>query len=49
MVFFVEADHTYVTNELAKTFDLPTDTVLVVFDPAEDKKNTRYIAQVRRD
>ncbi|WP_107924093.1 MMPL family transporter [Lysinibacillus parviboronicapiens] len=36
--FFVEADHTYVTNELAKTFDLPTDTVLVVFDPAEDKK-----------
>ncbi|MGN4123876.1 MMPL family transporter [Lysinibacillus sphaericus] len=36
--FFVEADHSYVTNELAKTFDLPADTVLVLFDPAEDKK-----------
>ncbi len=36
--FFVEADHSYVTNELAKTFDLPADTVLVVFDPAEDKE-----------
>ncbi|WP_223553988.1 MULTISPECIES: MMPL family transporter [Lysinibacillus] len=36
--FFVEGDHTYVTNELAETFDLPSDTILVVFDPAEDKK-----------
>ncbi|MFJ8100810.1 MMPL family transporter [Lysinibacillus sp. NPDC096212] len=36
--FFVKGDHTYVTNELAKTFDLPSDTILVVFNPADDKK-----------
>ncbi|MEK5233691.1 MMPL family transporter [Lysinibacillus sp. FSL K6-0232] len=36
--FFVEADHTYVTNKLAETFDLPSDTILIVFDPAEDQK-----------
>ncbi|WP_347723367.1 MMPL family transporter [Lysinibacillus capsici] len=36
--FFVEADHTYVTNELAEKFDLPSNTILVVFDPAEDQK-----------
>lgn len=36
--FFVEADHNYVTKELAKTFDIPTNTILVVFDPAQDKK-----------
>ena len=35
---FVKGDHTYVTNELAKTFDLPSDTILVVFNPADDKK-----------
>lgn len=36
--FFVEADHTYVTNELAEKFDLPSNTILVVFDPADDQK-----------
>jgi len=36
--FFVEGDHTYVTKELAKNFDLPSDTILVVFDPAKDKE-----------
>ncbi|MFJ7733905.1 MMPL family transporter [Lysinibacillus sp. NPDC097231] len=36
--FFVKGDHTYVTNELAEAFDFPSDTILVVFDPAEDKK-----------
>lgn len=36
--FFVKGDHTYVTNELAKTFDLPSDTILVVFNPADEKK-----------
>ncbi len=36
--FFVKGDHTYVTNELAKTFDLPSETILVVFNPADDKK-----------
>lgn len=36
--FFVEADHTYVTNELAEKFDLPSNTILIVFDPAEDQK-----------
>lgn len=36
--FFVEADHTYVTNELAENFDLPSDTILIVFDPAKDQK-----------
>ena len=35
---FVEADHTYVTNELAEKFDLPSNTILVVFDPADDQK-----------
>ncbi|MFF2178257.1 MMPL family transporter [Lysinibacillus sp. NPDC058147] len=35
--FFVKGDHTYVTNELAETFDLPSDTILVVFNPADDK------------
>lgn len=36
--FFVEGDHTYVTKELAENFDLPSDTILVVFDPAKDKE-----------
>ncbi|KOS66954.1 membrane protein [Lysinibacillus contaminans] len=36
--FFVEGDHTYVTNELSETFDLPAETILVVFDPAETTK-----------
>lgn len=36
--FFVEADHTYVTNELAKTFDLPAETIMVVFDQASNQK-----------
>ncbi|MGE7109915.1 MMPL family transporter [Lysinibacillus sp. NPDC047702] len=36
--FFVEGDHTYVTKELAKNFDLPSETILVVFDPAKDKE-----------
>jgi putative drug exporter of the RND superfamily len=36
--FFVKGDHTYVTNELAETFDLPSETILVVFNPADDKK-----------
>lgn len=36
--FFVEADHTYVTNELAENFDLPSDTILIVFDPVKDQK-----------
>ncbi|MFJ7951015.1 MMPL family transporter [Lysinibacillus sp. NPDC096418] len=36
--FFVEGDHTYVTNELSETFDLPAETILVVFDPADSKK-----------
>lgn len=36
--FFVEGDHTYVTEELAENFDLPSDTILVVFDPAKDKE-----------
>lgn len=33
--FFVEGDHTYVIDELSETFDLPAETILVVFDPAE--------------
>ncbi len=36
--FFVEADHTYVTNELAKTFDLPAETIMVVFDQTSNQK-----------
>ena len=36
--FFVEGDHTYVTNELSETFDLPAETILVVFDPADPTK-----------
>ena len=36
--FFVEGDHTYVTDELSETFDLPAETILVVFDPAETTK-----------
>lgn len=36
--FFVEGDHSYVTNKLSDTFDLPAETILVVFDTAEDKK-----------
>ncbi len=36
--FFVEGDHTYVTKELAENFDLPSDTILVVFDPAKNKE-----------
>ncbi|MFL1997908.1 MMPL family transporter [Lysinibacillus irui] len=36
--FFVEGDHTYVTNELAENFDLPSDTILIVFDQAKDQK-----------
>ena len=36
--FFVEGDHTYVTNELSETFDLPAETILIVFDPADSKK-----------
>ena len=35
--FFVEGDHTYVTNVLSETFDLPAETILVVFDPADSK------------
>ncbi|MFJ7737064.1 MMPL family transporter [Lysinibacillus sp. NPDC097287] len=33
--FFVEGDHTYVTNELSETFELPAETIFVVFDPAD--------------
>lgn len=36
--FFVEGDHTYVTNELAENFDLPSDTILIVFDQTKDQK-----------
>lgn len=36
--FFVEGDHTYVTKELSETFDLPAETILVVFDPVEPTK-----------
>ncbi|MEG0261192.1 MAG: MMPL family transporter, partial [Lysinibacillus sp.] len=36
--FFVEGDHTYVTNELSETFDLPAETILVVFDSADSKE-----------
>ena len=36
--FFVEGDHTYVTNVLSETFDLPAETILVVFDPADPTK-----------
>lgn len=36
--FFVEGDHTYVINELSETFDLPAETILVVFNPADPKK-----------
>lgn len=35
--FFVDGDHTYVTNELSETFDLPAKTVFVLF---KDKSDT---------
>ncbi|KOP81045.1 hypothetical protein AMS59_00960 [Lysinibacillus sp. FJAT-14745] len=46
--FFVKGDHTYVTNELAKTFDLPSDTILVVFNPADDKKIQETLKKLKK-
>lgn len=46
--FFVEGDHTYVTNELAENFDLPSDTILIVFDQTKDQKIEDTLKKLNR-
>ena len=38
--FFVDGDHTYVTNELSDTFDLPAKTIFVLFENKSDEQIT---------
>lgn len=41
--FFVDGDHTYVTNELSDTFDLPAKTIFVLFENKSDEEITNVL------
>lgn len=41
--FFVDGDHTYVTNELSDTFDLPAKTIFVLFENKTDEEITNVL------
>ena len=41
--FFVDGDHTYVTNELSETFDLPAKTIFVLFENKTDEEITNVL------
>lgn len=43
--FFVDGDHTYVTNELSETFNLPAKTIFVLF---KDKSETEITAVMEK-
>ena len=44
--FFVDGDHTYVTNELSETFDLPAKTVFVLFKDKSDADITTIMEKL---
>ncbi|MGN7477844.1 MMPL family transporter [Solibacillus silvestris] len=41
--FFYDGDHSYVTNELSETFNLPAKTIFVLFDNKTDEEITAAI------
>ncbi|WP_274308408.1 MMPL family transporter [Solibacillus daqui] len=44
--FFVDGDHTYVTNELSETFDLPAKTIFVLFKDKSDDEITSIMEKL---
>ena len=45
--FYVEDEHTYVTEQLSKTFDLPAKTIFVVFDNYTDEQITTTLNKLQ--
>lgn len=46
--FSVDGDHAFVSNELAKTFDVPKSTIFVVFDGVSDDTITAALDDIAR-
>lgn len=44
--FFVDGDHTYVTNELSETFDLPAKTIFILFKDKSDAEITAVMEKL---
>lgn len=46
--FFVDGDHTYVTNELSETFDLPAKTIFILFKDKSDAEITAVMEKLEK-